>query len=92
MDSSVFNYSLDSLSITLFIYQVLGKEEHTVDLELKADNGISKPEPEPEHHEIYITEDLGSQFPSSDTDSEFAAELEGGPSIQNYIPNRRELF
>lgn len=94
-----FNISLDR-SIALFLYQVLEKEEDIVDLELKADHGILKPEPEPEqsskkpHHEIFITEDQdsGSLLPSSDSDSGFAAELEDSPNIQDNIPNRQAIM
>ncbi|XP_026230345.1 SUN domain-containing ossification factor-like isoform X2 [Anabas testudineus] len=75
--------------------KVLEKDEHTVDLELKTDNGISQPEPEPEQksknhdHETSITEDQdsGSLLSSFDPVPGFAAELKESPSSHDLQDN-----
>ncbi|XP_028988022.1 SUN domain-containing ossification factor-like isoform X2 [Betta splendens] len=77
--------------------QVVQKEERALDVDLKADNEISEPEPESEpeqstenlDHETIITEDQnsGSLLQSPDHVSGFAAELKDNPSISDIQDN-----
>ncbi|XP_074506657.1 SUN domain-containing ossification factor isoform X1 [Sebastes fasciatus] len=76
-----------------YLEEAFEVEEPAVEEELEADKGIPQPEPEPEqssenqHPETSITPDQDSLLPSSDTVSEFAAELEDNSNILNLEDN-----